>query len=83
MVFGRLSAPTYGIEMKMMSPAGVQCAPKRRTAGQRMIESARQALAFVEGVEGKGEHGCEVHLPNDVGVRANREGEPGWLPEAK
>lgn len=35
-----------------------------------MIESARQALAFAEGLE---DHGCEVHVPSDIDVRAIRE----------
>ena len=43
---------------------------KRPTAGQRMIESARQALAFVEGREN---HGCVVHVPEDIDVKAIRE----------
>ena len=40
------------------------------TAGERMIESARQALAFAKG---KGDHGCEVHVPDDIDVKAIRE----------
>jgi putative transcriptional regulator len=40
------------------------------TAGQRMIESARQALAFAKG---KGDHGCEVHVPETIDVKAIRE----------
>src|SRR2546423_10991332 len=40
------------------------------TAGERMIESARQALAFAAGKEG---HGCVVHIPEDIDVRAIRE----------
>ena len=32
---------------------------KKRTAGDRMIESARQALAFARGEDG---HGCVVHV---------------------
>ena len=43
---------------------------KEQTAGQRMIESARQALAFAKGEEG---HGCEVHLPDTIDVKAIRE----------
>jgi putative transcriptional regulator len=43
---------------------------KRTTAGERMIESARQALAFAKGQEG---HGCEVHVPEDIDVRAIRQ----------
>lgn len=35
-----------------------------------MIESARQALAFAKGKEN---HGCEVHVPDDVDVKAIRE----------
>jgi len=56
--------------MKTKKQGGGHAAPKRRTAGQRMIESARQALAFVEGNE---EHGCEVHVPEDIDVKAIRE----------
>jgi putative transcriptional regulator len=40
------------------------------TAGKRMIESARQALAFAKGRE---KHGCEVHVPGDIDVKAIRE----------
>jgi putative transcriptional regulator len=47
-----------GVEMK-----------KKSTAGERRIESAGQALAFAEGREN---HGCEVHVPDDINVRAIR-----------
>ena len=40
------------------------------TAGQRMIESARHALAFAKSVEG---HGCAVHVPVEIDVKAIRE----------
>jgi putative transcriptional regulator len=43
---------------------------KKPTAGQRMIESARQALDFAEGREN---HGCMVHVPEDIDVKAIRE----------
>jgi putative transcriptional regulator len=43
---------------------------KRAMVGQRMIESARQALAFAEGREN---HGCVVHVPEDIDVKAIRE----------
>jgi len=43
---------------------------RRPAAGERMIESARQALAFAKGTEG---HGCEVHVPDDIDVKAIRE----------
>jgi putative transcriptional regulator len=42
----------------------------KQTAGERMIESAREALAFAKGIEG---HGCVVHVPDDIDVRAIRE----------
>ncbi|HEY6392392.1 MAG TPA: helix-turn-helix domain-containing protein [Bryobacteraceae bacterium] len=42
---------------------------KKPTAGQRMIESARQALAFAKGKE----NGCTVHVPADIDVKAIRE----------
>ena len=42
----------------------------RATAGERMIAGARQALAFAEG---KPDHGCEAHVPDDMDVRAIRE----------
>jgi len=35
-----------------------------------MIESARQALAFAAGNEN---HGCVVHVPDEIDVRAIRE----------
>ena len=43
---------------------------RKATAGQRMIESARQALAFATGNEN---HGCEAHVPCDIDVKAIRE----------
>jgi putative transcriptional regulator len=43
---------------------------RKSTAGQRMIESARQALSFAQG---KKNHGCEVHVPQEVDVKAIRE----------
>ena len=42
---------------------------KKPTAGQRMIESARQALAFAEGEA----HGCAVHVADEIDVKAIRE----------
>jgi putative transcriptional regulator len=43
---------------------------RKPTAGERMIESARQALAFAKGTKN---HGCEVHVPDDIDVKAIRE----------
>ncbi|MCX6602254.1 MAG: helix-turn-helix domain-containing protein [Acidobacteria bacterium] len=43
---------------------------KKLTPGQRMIESAREALAFASGENG---HGCAVRVPEDVDVKAIRE----------
>ena len=43
---------------------------KKRTAGDRMIESARQALAFAKG---ESDHGCVVHVPDEIDVKAIRE----------
>ena len=40
------------------------------TAGQRMIESAKQALAFANGATG---HGCVADVPSDIDVKAIRE----------
>jgi putative transcriptional regulator len=40
------------------------------TAGQRTIESATEALAFAKGQE---DHGCVVHVPAEIDVRAIRE----------
>ena len=42
---------------------------KKPTAGQRMIASARQALAFAEGQR----DGCEVHVPDAIDVKSIRE----------
>lgn len=42
---------------------------KKQTAGQRMIASARRALAFAEG---KPDHGCVVHVPDDIDVQRIR-----------
>jgi putative transcriptional regulator len=35
-----------------------------------MVESARQALAFGQGEENQG---CEVHVPDDIDIKAIRE----------
>src|SRR5467141_688157 len=43
---------------------------RKPTAGARMIESAKQALAFAKGADG---HGCEAHVPDEVDVKAIRE----------
>ena len=40
------------------------------TAGERLLESAKQALAFAEGVEN---HGCTVHIPEEIDVRRIRQ----------
>ena len=40
------------------------------TPGQRMIQGARQALAFAKG---EPDHGCQVHVPAEIDVRAIRE----------
>lgn len=42
---------------------------KKPTAGERMIASAKQALAFAKGEKN---HGCVVHIPEDIDVRAIR-----------
>ena len=39
------------------------------TAGERIIKSAKQALAFAEG---KKDHGCAVHIPEEINVRRIR-----------
>jgi putative transcriptional regulator len=40
------------------------------TAGERMIAGAKEALAFAKGRQN---HGCEVHVPNHIDVKAIRE----------
>lgn len=35
---------------------------KKQTAGQRMIASAQEALAFVQGED----NGCKVHVPDSI-----------------
>lgn len=40
------------------------------TAGERIIKSAKQALAFAEG---KKDHGCTVHIPDEIDVKRIRE----------
>src|SRR5256885_7343485 len=35
-----------------------------------MIESAREAIAFAQGRQN---HGCEMHVPDDIDVKAIRE----------
>lgn len=39
------------------------------TAGERILKSAGQALAFAEGKKG---HGCTVHIPEEINVRRIR-----------
>jgi putative transcriptional regulator len=39
------------------------------TAGERLIKSAQQALAFAEG---RKDHGCRVHIPEEINVRRIR-----------
>lgn len=43
---------------------------KKPTAGERMIASAKQALAFAKGEENQG---CIVHIPEAIDVKALRE----------
>lgn len=43
---------------------------KNLTAGERMIASAKQALAFARGEK---DHGCVVHIPKEIDVKAIRE----------
>jgi putative transcriptional regulator len=43
---------------------------KPRTPGERLIESARQALAFAKGDTAQG---YEVHLPDEIDVKAIRQ----------
>ena len=43
---------------------------KKMTAGQEIIASARQALAFARGEK---DHGCVVHIPDAIDVKAIRE----------
>jgi putative transcriptional regulator len=43
---------------------------KQGTPGERMIESARQALAFAKGDTAQG---YEVHLPDEIDVKAIRQ----------
>lgn len=43
---------------------------RKPTAGERIMVSARQALAFAEGRE---DHGCEAHVPDEIDVKAIRE----------
>ena len=43
---------------------------KKPTAGERVIASAREALSFAKG---RHDHGCEVHIPSDIDVKAIRE----------
>lgn len=40
------------------------------TGGERMIRSAKQALAFAKGKEN---HECLVHVPDEIDVRAIRD----------
>lgn len=43
---------------------------KKSTAGERMIASAQQALAFAEGERN---HGCVVHIPAEIDVKSIRQ----------
>jgi putative transcriptional regulator len=49
---------------------GVAMKKTKPTAGERMIASAKEALAFAKGRQN---HGCEVHVPNEIDVKAIRE----------
>lgn len=40
------------------------------TAGDRILKSAKQALAFAEG---KKNHGCKVHIPEEINVQRIRQ----------
>jgi len=42
----------------------------KATAGERMIRSAKQALAFAKNKEA---HECVVHVPDEIDVKAIRE----------
>jgi hypothetical protein len=42
---------------------------KTLTAGERMIESAKQALSFAKGQEN---HGCKAHVPDDIECQDDR-----------
>ena len=43
---------------------------RKPTAGERMIGSARQALAFAKG---EVDSGCVAHVPDEIDVKAIRE----------
>jgi putative transcriptional regulator len=43
---------------------------KKMTVGQEIIASARQALAFARGEK---DHGCIVHIPAEIDVKAIRQ----------
>jgi len=43
---------------------------RKPPAGERMIASAREALAFAKGQQNDG---CEVHVPDEIDVKAIRE----------
>jgi putative transcriptional regulator len=62
------ASPEAGDVIEALAEQG-RC-DSRETAGERMIESARQALAFAEG---RDDHACVVHIPNEIDVKAIRE----------
>jgi putative transcriptional regulator len=43
---------------------------RKFTAGERIIESAQQALAFAKG---EADSGCIAHVPDEIDVKAIRE----------
>ncbi len=47
------------------------------TAGERVIASAKEALAFAKG---RPEHGCEVHVPKAIDVNMGNTGEKSIEP---
>ena len=68
---------TASIEMRpggyspdLQGQRGVAMKKTKPTAGGRTIASAKEALAFAKGRQN---HGCEVHVPNDIDVKAIRE----------
>ena len=43
---------------------------KKMTAGESMLAGAKQALAFARGEK---DHGCVVHIPEEIDVKAIRQ----------
>ena len=62
------SALQFTQRQQAVADTMVNMKKRQPTPGERMIESARQALAFAKG---ETTHGCEVHVPAEIDVKSS------------